>query len=126
MSGEQPKESPGLIGHIKPPDSGFCALCNRPLGAEPHYIVEYPNGEHVECWRRQMAEEGFPLGGELDRLRGLAEIFQEAYRELVSFGKWMRMMKDTWPARRLEMEQEYRERRIRLRDKLERLKGRIP
>ena len=41
-----------------------------------------------------MAEEGVPLGGELDLLRGLAEMFQETNCELVGFGRWMRMGKD--------------------------------
>lgn len=66
-----------------------------------------------------MAGEVFPRDEELERLRDLVLQFQEAYRELTEFGRWLRAVKDSWPTRRAEFEAEYRERRIRLREKLE-------
>jgi hypothetical protein len=40
-----------MHGHPVPRD-GVCLICKRPLGADRHYMVKPPDGEHTRCRAR--------------------------------------------------------------------------
>ena len=101
-----------FLEQVKAPDGGTCEICNKPLGGDPYYIVNYPDGEHVNCWQEHIHQPVFPYDSELGDLRILARHLIDAYSELVDFGKWLSAIKRGWPQSGTALRDEYRDRRI--------------
>ncbi|MCP4751053.1 MAG: hypothetical protein GY866_09180 [Proteobacteria bacterium] len=110
-----------MMDSVRAPVGRICLLCNKPMGAEPHFITEYPHGQHVECWKRQIAGEKFPYSDLLEELRCKAGHMKTAYRAVERFGKWLRAMETGWPGTRDRLLAEFRGREIELKRAVEEL-----
>ncbi len=110
---------------MKAPNGGKCTICNKSFGSDPYYIVEYPDGEHVNCWQEHINQPVFPYDSELGDLRLLARHLMDTHSELVDFGKWLAGIKRSWPQSRPALQDEYRDRRVRLKQKLMVLRSRL-
>ena len=79
------------------PQAGACLICQMPLGAEPHFITQLPDGEHVACREQRYLGNDFPHAGQLASLRRLAVLLRCQYRVVVETGRWLAAIKYGWP-----------------------------
>lgn len=95
------KESPATLADAAlAPEDGRCLLCNRPLGADPHFITELPDGEHSSCREITLTGAAFPFDAQIDRLRRLARMLKNQLAMVVETGKWIVTIKSQWPKTR--------------------------
>lgn len=79
--------------------SGMCLVCGRALGAEPHFIVEPPDGEHVSC--RDWTRHPWPYE-KLERVvRGRLRAIRAATAAVEELGRTLVDARASWPDRSL-------------------------
>jgi len=105
------KDQPAtLTDAAQAPEGGTCFLCKQPLGPEPHFITELPDGEHSSCREKCLAGTEFPYGNQLEVLRSLARLVKNQYNLAVETGKWITAVKSAWPESRQTFEKDRAER----------------
>lgn len=77
------------------PKPGHCVRCGERLGAEPHWITDVPDGEHVRC--RDYRERPFPYDALLRKVRHRYRTHRRLLRSIERLGRWLAERKRRWP-----------------------------
>jgi hypothetical protein len=77
--------------------SGRCLLCNEELGADPHFIVDPPHGEHLRCidWTKRP----WPFARLERRLEARSRALRAASAAVTDLGGFLRRSRSLWPDR---------------------------
>lgn len=99
---------------------GSCITCGRELGAEPHLIVNPPDGEHLTCRDWTTHAWPRPLEQVQRRVRARVRALRTALDLTAQLGVFLIERRRVWPAEAAETVAEVTRRALDLRDALER------